>query len=132
MDGEKNSVFFNSKILHPVIEGDDHDKCNSELCDILQVSGVDLNALKSPLDSGSASPSDVASHKISFCTEPFGVSHSLIGYSLGISKTEMMQCARCRRFCCFPGEFLCSRCTSVIQRVSVKEELVENAEKVVN
>ena len=50
--------FKTLQVLHP-------DKCTSELCDILQVSGVDLQC----------------NDQTTFQITPFGVSHSLNGFS---------------------------------------------------
>jgi len=95
------------------------DKCNSELCDILQVSGVDLQYFGSNEDS--MNPLQL----VEFNIRPVGVGHSASGFSVGICKTDMMQCARCRRFCCTPGEVLCNRCLPVmkglLQKTSQKE-----------
>lgn len=99
------------------------DKCDSELCDILQVSGVDLKCFETESGPDSVLPD------AKFSAEPVGVSHSLTGFSLAISKTKLNQCARCRRYCCEEGHVLCSRCLSVMQRLLRKqsnEESVEN------
>jgi hypothetical protein len=101
--------------LHPVLD-DEADKCDSELCDILQVSGVDLQCYQDPELSVSESESQEDLLKvIDFSIKPVGVGHSASGFSVGICKTEMMQCARCRRYCCPPGEVLCSRCLGVMK-----------------
>lgn len=97
------------------------DKCDSELCDILQVSGVDLKCFET------ASATDAVLPEAKFSVEPIGVSHGLDGFSLGISKTQMNQCARCRRYCCQEGHVLCQRCLSVMQRILRKQSYEEIA-----
>lgn len=102
------------------------DKCDSELCDILQVSGVDLKCFETE------SAADAALPEAKFSVQPIGVSHGLDGFSLGISKTQMNQCARCRRYCCQEGHVLCQRCLSVMQRILRKqshEEIAAHAEE---
>lgn len=94
------------------------DKCDSELCDILQVSGISLKSVDN-----TRSKDEVTSVK--FDVEPIGVSHSAEGFSLGISKTPMTQCARCRRYCCEEGTLLCIRCVSVMQRILQKQSQQE-------
>jgi len=108
-------------MLHPVLE-DEADKSDSELCDILQVSGVDLQCFEG--EDASKLEADYQHdplQTIKFSIEPAGVGHSLTGFSVGICKTEMMQCARCRRYCCTPGDVLCSRCLSVMKGVLLKK-----------
>ncbi|CAL8103992.1 unnamed protein product [Orchesella dallaii] len=120
-------IYENLQYLHPVDDGDILDKCDSELCDILQVSGVDLKCVTSENSSDSSS----ISNNVKFSSEPIGVSHSLAGFSLGISKTHMTQCARCRRHCCEEGSVLCVRCMSVMQRLLRKQsqqEIAANSE----
>ena len=77
------------------------DKCTSELCDILQLSGIDLKQ----------------SEDKNFTIKSFGVGHSLAGYSVAIGESEMFQCHRCRRYCCAEGSSLCTRCQSVLKRL---------------
>ncbi|ODN06322.1 Isoleucine--tRNA ligase, mitochondrial [Orchesella cincta] len=120
-------IYESLQLLHPVDDGDILDKCDSELCDILQVSGVDLKCVTSENSSDSSS----ISNSVKFSSEPVGVSHSLAGFSLGISKTHMTQCARCRRHCCEEGSVLCVRCMSVMQRLLRKQsqdEIAANSE----
>jgi hypothetical protein len=107
--------------LHPVFD-EDMDKCDSELCDILQVSGVDLKCYEDEesLKTG-ISPKTDPLQPIDFRIKPSGVGHSVRGFSVGICKTEMMQCARCRRFCCTPGDVLCARCHRVMKGLLQKQ-----------
>jgi len=108
------------ELLHPVEDDDVVDKCDSELCDLLQVSGVDLKLLD---DTTMKTVDGIKS--VNFSSEPVGISHSLAGFSLGISKSPMNQCARCRRYCCVEGNVLCSRCMSVMQRILRKQSQEE-------
>ena len=89
-----NRIMIYSQILHP-------DSCNSELCDILQVSGVDLKC----------------SEQANFTITPYGVSHSDMGFSVGVTETELNQCLRCRRYCCPADLSLCVRCASVVKSI---------------
>ncbi|CAG7719825.1 unnamed protein product [Allacma fusca] len=94
-------AFQTLQLLHPT-NCSEVDKCTSELCDILQISGVDLKL----------------SENKEFSIEPIGVGHSLEGYSVAIGKTEMFQCHRCLRYCCTEGNSMCTRCQSVLNSLS--------------
>src|SRR5581483_4100749 len=93
-----------------------------ELCDILQVSGVDLKCYEDEesIRTGT-SPSQDPLKPINFSIEPTGVGHCATGFSAGVCKTEMMQCSRCRRYSCLPGDVLCTRCISVMKGVLQKQ-----------
>lgn len=106
---------------------DDIDKCDSELCDILQISGLDLKCYEK--EEGISSPKTDPLHPIEFTIKPTGVGHSLSGFSVGVCKSEMMQCARCRRYCCTPGDVLCSRCLSVM-KILLKKQSQESPTEV--
>jgi isoleucyl-tRNA synthetase len=93
-------AFQTLQLLHPT-NCSEVDKCTSELCDILQVSGIDLKL----------------SEDKQFSIEPIGVGHSIAGYSVAIGKTEMFQCHRCLKYCCTEGNSMCTRCQSVLNRL---------------